>query len=468
MLTPISLAHGQPLQQQLYDQLRDLLVSGGLQPGMRMPSTRLLAEQLAISRITVLLTYERLIAEGYLETVPAKGTFVAASPAEFSEVAELGVPSASPNAPGNDAMPDRVGGPDPSLFPAGRWHTLMRSALNRLGGTAMLDQDASASVLRDAIARWLSASRGLAVHPDQIMPLNGRRQALHVVAHLVAGAGGAIVVEDPGDSAAMLALASEGATLVRVPVDCEGLRTERLPKGKAALVHVTPEHQRPLGAVLTRPRREALLGWARQSGALVLEEDCDGELRYGAAGQPSLMSLDKGENVVFMGGFCKSLGPRLNLAYLALPRRLVRSASAALRAIDDSRQGVEELALADLLNGGGYARHVHRVGKIYVERRDALRRALRHHFGPQVAITGGDAGLHLAWHPDADMGSAGVLARTARRCGLDAVALDADPLGRQIVLLGFGWPDVAEIEARIGTFAGRAQAVAPATALAAD
>lgn len=467
MLTPFCLAHDRPLQQQLYDQLRDLLVSGGLQAGMRMPSTRLLAEQLAISRITVLLTYERLIAEGYLETVPAKGTFVAASSAEFPDVAELAVPTAPSSAPAADAMPERVGGPDPSLFPAGRWHTLMRGALNRLGSNAMLDQDATASALRDAIARWLSASRGLAVHPDQIMPLNGRRQALHLVAHLVAGSGGAIVMEDPGDSATALALASEGAALVRVPVDADGLRTERLPKGKAALVHVTPEHQRPLGAVLTRPRREALLAWARRSGALVLEEDCDGELRYGGS-QPSLMSLDKGENVLFLGGFCKSLGPRLTRAYLALPRRLVRAASAAWQAIDDSRQGIEELALADLLNGGGYARHVHRLGKIYVERRNALREALRRHFGPQVAIRGGDAGLHLAWYPDAEMGPAGFLASTARGCGLDAMALDADPPSRQIVLLGFGWPDVPEIEARIAALAGRVHATAPASAVAGD
>ncbi len=206
-----------------------------------------------------------------------------------------------------------------------------------------------------------------------------------------------IVVEDPCDADAAAAMAGEGGTLVRVPVDADGLRTDHLPDGDAALIHVTPEHQRPLGSVLSRDRRFALLQWAARAGALILEEDIDGELRYGGMTAPSLMSLDRSERVILLGGFSVSLGPWLDIAYMVLPRWLVPFALAARRLIDDSRNSLEQAALADFLGGGGYARHVHRLTKAYAIRRDALLVALGRHLGGSGLVWGQQAGLHLAW-----------------------------------------------------------------------
>src|SRR5208283_2425069 len=211
----------------------------------------------------------------------------------------------------------------------------------------------------------------------QVILVSGRQQALHVAAHLALRPGARAVVEDPCDADAAAALAGEATSLIRVPVDADGLRTDCLPAGDVALVHVTPEHQRPLGVTLDRGRRIALLAWAERIGALVLEEDCEGELRYGDMTAPSLMSLDTEERVILLGGFCTSLGPWLGLAYLVLPRRLIAAALAARRVVDDSRHCLEETALAELLGSGFYARHVHRLGKAYASRRDALLAALR-------------------------------------------------------------------------------------------
>ena len=280
--------------------------------------------------------------------------------------------------------------------------------------------------------------------------------------------GARAVVEDPCDANAAAALAGETAELVRVPVDADGLRTDCLPAGNVALVHVTPEHQRPLGVTLERGRRIALLAWAERIGALILEEDCEGELRYGELNAPSLMSLDTEGRVIMLGGFCTSLGPWLDLAYLVLPRPLIAPALAARRLIDDSRRCLEETALAELLSGGGYARHVHRLGKAYASRRDALLAALHRHFGAPATTWGEQAGLHLAWFPPAETGSPGYLATLARRCGLEAAALPANTRGSlpngQALLLGFGALPERQIASRVAQFANLVQASSLGTA----
>jgi len=473
MLMPLNLLRDQPLQRQLYDQLQDLIASARLRHGVRMPSSRGLAEQFGVSRNTVLLTYERLIAEGYLETLPAKGTFVAHPPVP-RRPAGLAEPPTPFEAAEYAGIPidGRVGRPDPSLFPAGRWRALMRGALDNLGSKFGAEHPAGSPALRNAIADWLSTSRGLAVEPDQVILMNGRQQALHLVACLALRPTARAVVEDPCDSHAAATLAAVAGELIRVPVDADGLRIDRLPNGEVALVHVTPEHQRPLGVSLERSRRVALLAWAARTGALVLEEDCEGELRYGEMNAPTLLSLDTEERVILLGGFCTTLGPWLSLAYMVVPRRLIGAALAARRLIDDSRRWLEESALAELLHSGAYARHMHRLGKAYASRREALLAALRQHFGDATTTWGEHAGLHLAWFPPEDIGAPGYLAALARGCGLEAAALPAEPHGRRVgeraVLLGFGALAEPQLAVRFARFAGLAQVGDTATALSAD
>lgn len=438
MLIPLKLVRDQPLQQQIFDQLRSLIQGGRLAPGTRMPSTRMVADQFAVSRITVLLVYERLIAEGYLETIPAKGTFVSHPPREMNERV-AGCPIHAEN--GASPLPccggigaTQIGRPDPSLFPLTRWRALLRGAVDRLGCQSPADHAAGAVRLRRAIASWLSTSRGLAVAPDQIVLVSGRQQALHIASHLLLRTGARAVLEDPSDDRTACTYAEAGADLVCVPVDSRGLRPELLPSGSAALLHVTPEHQRPTGALLGGERRAAVLDWATRAGAMIVEEDCDGEFRYGSMEAAPLMSLDRHERVLLIGGFAVALGPWVTLGYMAVPPSLITSAREARRLLDDSADALESSALAEFLESGAYARHVHRLRKTYITRRDTLVTSLRRHFGP-VETWGAGAGLHLAWELPPEFGSAAVLAERARQAGLEAEALGADD---HMLLLGFG------------------------------
>jgi GntR family transcriptional regulator/MocR family aminotransferase len=452
MLIPLKLLRDQPLQQQLYQQLRELIVSARLADGARMPSTRMLADQFSIARITVVLTYERLLAEGYLTTMPAKGTFVS----QASAPPPVLIDSRRARDPAGAAVP--AGRPDARLFPTGRWRALIRDALGSLGASLAANHPDGDPALRRSLGFWLSASRGLAIEADQIILANSRQHALHVATHLLLRPGARVVIEAPCDPRAEALVASTGATVIRIPVDATGLQTELLPDVPVAMALVTPEHQRPLGAVLSQARREALLAWAERAGATVVADDVDGELRYEAMDARPLMSLDHGDRVIHLGGFALSLGPGVPLACLAVPRRLIAAARAAGRLIDDPTAGLETTALAGLLESGAYARHLHQVRKIYLGRRDALIRSLRRHFGEDSRIEGQTGGLHFVWHLPHRLGRASVVAELARYQGLNAVAFGSDAL-----LMGFGTPDESHMEAaalRLATALTAAKAAA--------
>ena len=446
MLIPLKLVRDQPLQQQLYEQLRDLVVSGHLADGARMPSTRMLAEQFSISRITVLLTYERLIAESYLSSVPAKGTFVSRLPPHHAAR-----PAARSVSDRLEFVPSAAR-PDPRLFPTGRWRTLVRDALDHLGASFALDHQDGDPALRRAIAHWLSTSRGLAIDPEQIILANGRQHALHVAARLLLRPGTRAVIETPCDPRAEALIASTGATLFKVSVDDAGIQTDLLPDGPVAMAVVTPEHQRVLGVVMSENRRHALLAWAERSGAMVIADDVDGELRYGSMDLRPLMALDQGARVIHLGGFGMSLGPGVQLAYLALPIPLIAAVRTAGRLIDDNSSRLEATALANFLATGAYARHLHQLRKIYLGRRDALIRALREHFGADIRIGGQTVGLHFVWHLPHSMEDAGAVAGLARCHGLNVISFGEDAL-----LMGFGVPDESYIDRSV---AGLAQALA--------
>lgn len=456
MLIPLKLARDRPLQQQLYDQLRDLIASGRLLPGTRMPSTRMLAEQFSVSRITVLLTYERLIADGHLETIPAKGTFVG-RPSLPPGNCPVAHPSRVLNADGPPCSggigEGRIGRPDPALFPVARWRALLRDAVGRLGVGSAADHVAGVVHLRRAIAGWLSASRGLAVTPAQIVLVSGRQQAVHLAARMLLCNGARAVVEDPCDDRTASTYAEAGAEVIGVPVDDAGLRPDLLPGGAAALLHLTPEHQQPLGVLLSAERRIAALAWATQAGATVVAEDCDGEFRYGGLEALPLMNLDRDGRVMHIGSFATSLGPWITMGYLAVPPTMVEAARAAKRLIDDSAGSVECAALAEFLESGAYARHVHRLRKTYQSRRDALLHGLRRHFDCDAA---GRAGLHLAWDLPASIDDAAEFGMQASRCGLEADTTGA--ANRRVLLLGFGMLSEGQLEAgmtRLASEAGR-------------
>lgn len=455
MLIPLTLTRDLPLQQQLYDQLRTLVQTGRLQAGMRLPSSRMLAEQFAVSRVTVLLVYERLIAEGLLDTAPARGTFVAHAaprPAETAASMRADVPRAT-----------QPGRPDPALFPMGRWRNLLRHALDAMGAQTSVEYPAGTPALRNAIAGWLSISRAVAVSPEQIVLLRSHQQALHLMAHLMRAIPGDVVIEDPCDAAVASIFSEHGATLVRVPVDAAGVRVDALPAA-AGMVHVSPSHHHLLGASLSDARRGALLDWARRTNALILEDDAYGELGHGAAANARLKNGDVDDHVVLLGDFHLTLGPWLKLAYLVVPRRLTDAAVAARLQLDSGSANPEESALAGLLEGGFYARHVHRLGKIYASRRAALLHGIRCELDPEAEVWGTEAGLNFAWLPSPRFGAAARIAALARGCGIEASSVNGP---REAVLLGFATLTERQIEQRVARLAQQLRAQGGTDALAA-
>jgi GntR family transcriptional regulator/MocR family aminotransferase len=362
------------------------------------------------------------VAEGYLRTHPASGTFVAeGNSGQAQPGAAGGGEPAAGTAPGS-RRGGAVGRPDPQLFPIGRWRAFMRRALDRCGPSLGAETPGGLPALRRAIAEWLAATRGLAASPEQIVVVGSRRRALDLAIHLLVRPGQRAVVEAPCDETVAAAFGSIAARLVRVPVDAEGIRVDRLPASAVACAHLTPARQRPLGVTLAPQRREALLAWATRTGATILEEDHDGDFRYEPAAVPPLMSLPDHDRVIYVGSFSATLGPGVSLGYLVVPERLAAPAIAARALIDDRPGWLEEEALADFIDSGCYARHVHRLRKIYAGRRTALLDALQDHFGA-VRVEGSQTGLELAWMLPPHLAPASDLAALACRSGIGARAL---------------------------------------------
>ena len=439
MLMPLRLVQDRPLQRQFYEQIRDLIVSGVLHPGARMPSTRLLAEQYSVARITVILAYERLIAEGHLQTRPSTGTFVTGPPRTRAPLPEEVDP------PPRLAVDFSPGPPDPTLFPLRRWRALLREKLDRLDTAYDIPPPGGSAALRGAIANWLASTRGFAVAPEQIVVLGSRGRALALLTQLLLRPGQRAVMETPGDAEAESAYAGAGARLLRIPADVEGIETARLPPGSAALAHVTPRQQSRLGVALSPSRRERLMEWAGEAGAVIVEDDSEGDIRF-RPGPLSLMGSGVHARVAHLGGFGAVLGPWVGLAYLALPPDLARRARARVAQQRDHAGWLEDAALVTYLDDGAYSRHVRHLGMACRERRDVLQGALGQHFGA-VRVLPAQGGLALAWLLPSTLGSARSFAAAARRIGVGGVDPISAPgmradLDDHIVRLGFaGLPE---------------------------
>lgn len=413
-----------------------------------MPSTRALAEQFAISRMTVVLTYERLIAEGLLHTTPAGGTFVGLA----ADSASLPQPGPAERAVRQAAEAEsNIGRPDPALFPAARWRALLRAAAGRFGLCGSGADLAGASVVRTTLAKWLHGARGLNVAPEQVLVLPNRQQALEIAGHLLFQPAQIVACESPGDEVAARLWAAHGARLVPLPVDECGLQTNCLPAEPRSVAYVTPGYQYPLGVKLPAIRRRALLEWAERWSSYVIEADRIGDLRYDHDRPRALMGDDSAERVLHIGDFAGVLGPWLATAYLVVPPHLTGRAQAVAQMFDARAGGIELGVLAEFVETGGYARHLLALRREYAGRRAALVAALRFHFGT-CEPAGAAAGLTLAWAPDTSLGHLGRFVTEAEESGL---AVEHLPEGPGLLHIGFAHLTEEQIAQRVAGTAKR-------------
>jgi GntR family transcriptional regulator/MocR family aminotransferase len=460
-----------PLYKQLYERLRREILAGQLEHGARLPSTRTLARELGVARTTTVLAYKQLLLEGYLDSRVGQGTVVARSlPTTLFQEQTDRTQSSQTNAgktatihlasrvrplkeiPYPQRREGRTGGifyggePGLEMFPYEIWARLIaRRARQSLHEFAHYQPPAGYYPLREAIAAQIGITRGVRCTPEQIILTAGSQGALDLAVRTLLNPGEAAWLENPGYFGARGALLTAGARLVPVPVDEQGIVVEigRKLCPEARLVSTTPSHQFPLGVTMSLGRRLALLDWAREAGAWILEDDYDSECRFSGRPLEALQGLDHAGRVLYIGTFSKVLFPALRLGYLVVPTELVEPLLAMRRFIDIHIPILEQMALFDFMNEGHFARHLRHMLNYYSQRRDLLHCELRAHLGGLLEVYAPEAGMNLVgWLPPGKDDQRA--ARLAAQVGIAVMAISTyslEPLPRGGLLFGYAGTD---------------------------
>ncbi len=415
----------EPLHQQLYRQIRAELVSGSFNSNSsRLPSSRALAADLGISRLTVKLAFEKLLAEGYLKAKKGSGTFVADALPEAYLSSDK--PKSEPQKERPARLSDRVkllpdqrtrkqfdfgvaGAPGVSFvpalaaldeFPMEIWERLRAQVLAKKG--AHLLQYASSRGdpdLRKAIAAYLCDFRGAHCHADQIVITAGTQQAMTIAAMALVNPGEVAWMEDPGFYQARRAFIFAGAKVIPRPIDREGLvigkvSRKELPK----IIYVTPSHQFPLGMTMSLARRKALIDFAHMHDAYIFEDDHNSEFRFTGPPLPCLQGLDDAGRVIYAGTMSKILFPSLRLGFLLAPEQLIDSIIKIRAVIDQHSSPIDQATLARFISEGYFLSHIRRMRKLYAERREFFIEQFNHLLGSYFRLQIPEAGLHfVAW-----------------------------------------------------------------------
>jgi GntR family transcriptional regulator/MocR family aminotransferase len=379
-----------PLRARLTTALRNAIRAGQLQAGGRMPSSRVLAGDLGISRGVVLEAYAQLAAE------------VVHAPEALDRAAQRHL-----------LFDLRPGSPDVSSFPRRPWLAALRRTMLAVPDAALgYGEPWGVVELRTQLAHYLSRVRGAMVQPQSIVVVNGATQGISLMAQLLLRQGHrSIAVEDPSNAIQRRLLTDLGLEVVGVPVDEHGLRSDLLARTDARALLCTPAHQYPTGAILSAERREELVRWAAAVDAVVIEDDYDSEFRYGKSPVGCLQSLDP-QHVAMIGSVSKTLAPALRMGWVLAPPALVSSLRLAKSHADFGSPALDQYALADFLASGEYDRNLRALRRRYSQHRDALTAALAHHL-PSWEVMGVAGGLHLVVRLPDGVSESGLVAAAA-------------------------------------------------------
>jgi GntR family transcriptional regulator/MocR family aminotransferase len=431
-----------PLQRQIREAIRDSIVGGRWGSGTRLPSWHTLAGELNVARGTVKAAYDWLAGEGLIAGHGAQGTFVTA---DFAKPAAT---EADPKPPdqlypyqwGAPPLPFQLGIPALDQFPRMLWARIASRAARNLNlGTMAYPDPAGWPPLRAAIASYVASARGVTCEPAQVFITAGYTGALDLIARAVGGIGAKCWIEDPGFFRAYEALDIAGIAQIPVPVDDEGIDVEAgiAMAPDATLALVTPSHQSPLGMAMSLPRRTALLNWAAETGAWIIEDDYYGEFRAKGHPIPALAGQDSRGRTLYVGSFSKVMMPALRLGYVIVPRTLVPAFKRIASLLIPAPAPATQMALAEFIDQGHFARHIRRMIRLYGERRTALAQALNDVFGDKVRVGVQANGIHLIVHFDTELPDTELAARAA---GLGVAALSPWTVSRALppaLILGF-------------------------------
>lgn len=387
LLVELDRAGPEPLHRQLANGLRDAIRTGRLTPQTRLPSTRVLAADLGVSRRLVVDAYSQLTAEGFLFSRHGSGTRVATV-----DVASTPHTGATEQVRRFD-VDFAPGSPDLGSFPRNAWLRALRQGLSEVESDAFgYVAPQGLPKARVAVADYLRRTRGVLADPQNIVLCSGATQAIAVLAHVLREDATPLAMEDPGFWLHRMVLRHNGIEPLAVPIDDDGLDVAALADSGAATVLSTPAHQSPTGVVLSATRRTELVEWAR-TGNLVIEDDYDAEYRYDRAPVGALQGIAP-DRVIYVGSTSKTLAPGLRIGWMVLPPQLVGAVTMAKGLADTGSSVMDQLAFAQLLMAGGYDRHLRQMRRRYLTRRNALLRALSRHL-PQATVLGAAAGVHL-------------------------------------------------------------------------
>jgi len=438
-----------PLSVQIVGQLRTAMSDGRLAAGERLPSTRALATTLGVSRTVVTGAYAQLFAEGWIEGRHGSGTYVAdgasrAGTGDGKDGRTAGAWAGRPRAgeragPAGPLIELRPGIPWVAGIDRAAWRRAWRSAGTEAPAAAAEPQGSPA--LRAALTGYLRRSRAVRCAPEQIMVTRGVAGSLGLIAAALLRPGDEVGVEEPGYPAARAVFAAHGASLVPCPVDADGLITSALPAG-LRMIYITPAHQYPLGGRLPVPRRRALIAWARATGALIVEDDYDGEFRYDVGPLPALFGMDPGV-VVYLGTTTKILTPALRVGWLVAEPELVARLVEVAAGLGEWAGGPAQRAVLSMIGAGDLERHIRRMRHEYARRRAAMTGVLGG--GAAGRLLGDEAGMHMVLQTARD---AEEIATAAWRRGVAVATVAryfAGPVTTNGLVLGYGGAGGGEI-----------------------
>lgn len=450
-----------PLARQIYQQVRQAVLSGALAPGSKLPSSRIMAVELGVARASVVAAYEQLLTEGYATGHAGSGTFVTTEVnARIARPRRAARPAKPPEVPVSartfaeferstareDARPFNTGRTLIDARTAEVWRTLTHRAVRSPGANHLGYTDPRGFLeLRESICDYLRAARAVRCEPEQIVVTSGTQHAIDITIRVLLAPGDDVWVEDPGYALTHEQLLLAKARLHPIPVDRQGIKVaagRRLaPRARAAFV--TPSHQFPTGVAMTMARRMELLDWARCSGAFIIEDDYTSEFRYSGAPLASLQGLDDDARVIYVGTLNKALFPGLRLGYAVVPRALLAGFVNARYLIDRQPPSLYQVVTADFLREGHFAAHIRRMRKLYREQRDALAATLTRLAGDHLKVEVPDQGMHLiAWLTNGATDIA--IQNIARQHGIVVQAISRfyrSAPAEQALMLGFsGYP----------------------------
>ncbi|CAM3937250.1 PLP-dependent aminotransferase family protein [Bordetella tumulicola] len=447
------------LARQLYDVLRQLILAGDLGAGTKLPASRVLAKETALSRNTVLGAYEQLQSEGYVVSTTGSGTFVSDTVpslplrhSDRTDVAAVVPAHLALSRRGADLVRNAQassvqwgaftpGVPDVSLFPHEIWSRLTRRRW-RKPDPALLTYSHGPGYLplRTALAQHLRFARSVDCEPDQVIVTNGVHQSLSLIAGLLGDSNEVAWIENPAYWGARTVLKANGLRVQPIHVDDEGMApSEEQMQTPPRFMFVTPSHQYPLGTVMSLSRRRMLLEYAHRNNSWIIEDDYDSEFRYDGRPIASLQGLDSNERVIYLGTFSKTLFPGLRLSFMVVPRVLSVHFGTGLSELYREGRLIDQAVLADFMNDGHYASHIRRMRTQYARRQTLLRDAILAQFGGGWPISTHEAGQHLVMHLPEGTDDVGIVL-AARSLGISLRPLSryyAGGGGRAGLVLGY-------------------------------